>query len=132
MGYREIEHTADWTLEVWAGNLAELFSEAARGMYALSGVRLAEGGRSERLVSLRGDDLESLLVTFLTELLFIGEQEKTAFDRFDLDVDGGALEGTLGGAPIAGQSKEIKAVTFYNLHIDHDPHGYRTRVTFDV
>ena len=42
-GYRELEHTADWELEAWADDLPGLLEQAARGMYALSGVRL-DGG----------------------------------------------------------------------------------------
>ena len=32
MGFEEIRHTADWALRVWASNLSELLTEAARGM----------------------------------------------------------------------------------------------------
>ena len=39
-GYREIEHTADWELKVWAPDLRGLLEQAARGMYALSGIIL--------------------------------------------------------------------------------------------
>ena len=45
-GYREIPHTADWELLVWAPDMATLMVKAAKGMYALSGTRLAEGPRS--------------------------------------------------------------------------------------
>jgi hypothetical protein len=45
-GFREIEHTADWELEVWAPDLPALLEQAGRGMYALAGVRLALEGRA--------------------------------------------------------------------------------------
>jgi RNA-splicing ligase RtcB len=37
--YRELEHTADWALQVWSPTLEGLFTEAAKGMYTLSGAR---------------------------------------------------------------------------------------------
>ena len=40
-GFREHAHTADWELEVWAPDLPTLLEQAARGMYAISGVQLA-------------------------------------------------------------------------------------------
>ncbi len=61
-GYKEIEHTADWELEVWAPDLLGLLEQAARGMYALSGTCLAPGTRLRRSLSLPANDPESLLV----------------------------------------------------------------------
>ena len=37
-GHREVEHTADLELEVWAPDMPALIEEAARGMYGLMGV----------------------------------------------------------------------------------------------
>jgi len=64
-GHRELEHTADWALEVWASDLAALLAESARGMYGLMGVVLADGRRQRRQLELAAADRESLLVDFL-------------------------------------------------------------------
>ncbi len=47
-GFREIEHTADWELHIWAPNLVALFEEAAGGMYKLSGTLLESRARVAR------------------------------------------------------------------------------------
>ena len=44
-GFQEIEHTADWALQVWAPDLPILFTLAAEGMNSLAEVKLAEGER---------------------------------------------------------------------------------------
>jgi len=131
-GYREVAHTADWELEVWAADLPGLLQQAALGMYALAGVRLQPGPRRTCSLTLQGLDDEDLLVKFLSELLYLGNQQGLAFDTFNLYMDSGSLNARLGGAPIASQDKEIKAVTYHQLAIRRGPHGLAANVVFDV
>ena len=131
-GFREIDHTADWELEVWAPDLHELFKQAAQGMYYLSGTRLQEGLHQPVSFEVQASDPESLLVAFLSELLYYGEQEGLGFDRYDLIIEGERLVAKLGGAPIAEQDKEIKAVTYHNLSIEQSERGLEARLVFDV
>lgn len=131
-GSRELEHTADWELEVWAPDLPTLLAEAARGMYRLMGVALAAKPRSRRRLELEAGDPEALLVEFLGELLYLGEAEGIAFDTFDLSLAAGRLTAELEGAPIRACTKEIKAVTFHRLEVRDGPRGLETCVVFDV
>jgi SHS2 domain-containing protein len=131
-GHRELEHTADWALEVWAPDLAGLLAEAARGMYRLMGVVLADGPRQERRIALAGADRESLLVDFLAELLYLVESEGLAFDTLDLEAAEGRLAARLEGAPVVSRSKEIKAVTYHRLEVRDTARGMETRIVFDV
>ena len=131
-GSREIEHTADWELEVWGPDAVALFTAAATGMNRLMGIALAEDSRRNRRIELEAADREGLLVDFLAELLYLGEVEGRGFDVFDLAVSGNRLTGTIDGAPIASQTKEIKAVTYHRLRIHETDRGLRTRVVFDV
>lgn len=131
-GHRELEHTADWALEVWAPSLAGLLDEAARGMYALMGVVLAGGPRERRRIELEAADRETLLVDFLAELLYLAESEGLAFDDLELEVADGRLAASLEGAPIAAHTKEIKAVTYHRLEVRHSDQGLETLIVFDV
>jgi SHS2 domain-containing protein len=131
-GYHEIEHTADWELEAWAPDLPGLLEQAARGMYALSGVCLSTEPRLQRAFVKDYLDPEHLVVAFLSELLYYGENAGLAFDRFELALNDGRLYATLYGAPILDLDKEIKAVTYHNLRVIETPQGYRVRIVFDV
>lgn len=131
-GFRELSHTADVEIEVWAPDLPGLLVQAARGMYALAGIRLEAENRLERAVELRARDGESLLVSFLTELLYLCEVEGLAFDDIRPQVDGYALQARLGGAPVASQRREIKAVTYHDLAVRASERGYEARIVFDV
>jgi SHS2 domain-containing protein len=132
MPYKEIDHTADWALNVWADSLVELLCEAARGMNLLSGTKLLLAPRQTRPLTIDGMDAESLLVNFLSELLFYGENERLAFDTFDLKMDDFSLRGQVLGATIASQEKEIKAVTYHHLMVTQTERGWETTIVFDV
>ncbi|NMC79387.1 MAG: archease [Chloroflexi bacterium] len=131
-GFAEVEHTADWAIRVWAEDLPQLLSEAARGMYALAQVQISAGPRIPYRLELPVEDEEGLLVAFLSELLYISEQRGLAFDQFDLVLQEKELCARLVGAPIRRQSREIKAVTFHNLRVVHTGNGLEATVVFDV
>lgn len=131
-GYREIEHTADWELHVWAPDLTTLLDTAARGMYALSHTKLAADLQAQRAFELPFIDCESLLVDFLSELLFFGENEGIAFDDYQLNLDGSTLKVQASGAFILEQAKEIKAVTYHRLQVRETERGLEVNIVFDV
>lgn len=131
-GYRELAHTADWELEVWAPDFPALLEQAGRGMNALSGLRLLESPRQQRWLVLSAQDEESLLVAFLEELLYLAEIEGLGFDTYTLSVVSLHLDARLEGAPMLSRDKEIKAVTYHRLRITRDNNFYRVRIVFDV
>ena len=131
-GYREIEHTADWALEVWAPDLTDLFVQSAIGMNALAEYQLASDPRVEREVAISEEDNESLMVSFLSELLFMTESENLAFDEISIDIENSKLTAVLQGAPLINRKKEIKAVTFHNLEIKFVDNCWRVQIVFDV
>lgn len=136
MPFEEIAHTADWCLRVWAADLPTLFAEAARGMSALMQARPAAGPATRRTLSLSAPDAESLLVAFLSELVYAAEQEHLLFTRFRLETvegsEGWELKAEMDGAPLASAVRIIKAVTYHNLHIRQTARGYEVEIVFDV
>ena len=132
MGFEEIPHTADWSARIWAEDLPSLFVEAARAMNSLSGTVIGEGKRVKRAYEVEGPDPESLLVAFLSELLYFEEQENLLFDKFDLRVAGQWLKVEMEGAELDSSEKAIKAVTYHNLKIEKTPTGFETTIVFDV
>jgi SHS2 domain-containing protein len=131
-GHREVEHTADWGLDIWAPDLPELLEEAARGMFELMGAVVSEEDRYHQQLEITADDGEQLLVSFLEELLFLAESKNFAADGFMLELVGEGLLANLEGGAIVSREKEIKAVTFHNLEILETGRGVETRIIFDV
>ena len=131
-GFRELDHTADWALRVWAPDLPALFRQAATGMFQLSGVELKPQPRVQREFSLQAQDSEGLLVSFLSELLYYGEREGLGFDDFDIQISDHSLVARVSGASFAERKKEIKAVTYNDLAITPIPEGFEAVIVFDV
>jgi len=132
MPFEELPHTADWALRVWAADLPSLFTEAALGMNALSGAQPAPGPCINRVFSDDAPDLESLLVLFLSELVYAAEQEHLVFIEFDIKLNGFELSVNMTGAPLLTLSKSIKAVTYHNLQIRQTAFGFEVDIVFDV
>ena len=132
MGFEEISHTADWSARIWAEDLPSLFIEAARAMNSLSGTLTGNGSRVKRTFEIEAPDAESLLVAFLSELLYYQEQENLAFDRFDLRLANQWLKVEMEGTELSSSDKAIKAVTYHNLKIAKTNEGFETTIVFDV
>ena len=131
-GFEEKEHTADCKLQVWGQDFPQLLTMAAVGMYALMGLQLEKEPRLERSFRIAFSDPEELLVSFLNELLYYIELEELGFDRFELKINGRELTARVFGSYIASLSKEIKAVTYHNLKIEHSSRGLEAVIVFDV
>jgi SHS2 domain-containing protein len=131
-GFKELPHTADWAVRVWAGSLPALFAEAAHAMNSLSGVLPAIGLKVKRTFVADAPDHECLLVAFLSELVYLAEQEKLVFTAFKISLDGSELKVSMSGAPILSMTKAIKAVTYHNLHICQTETGYQVDIVMDV
>ena len=132
MGYEEIPHTADWSIRVWAQDLEGLLAEFARGMNWLAGARLAEGPRVKKSFETEEPDGESLLVAFLSELVYYAEQENMGFDDFVIEIKNDTLKVEMTGAPLISLSKAIKAVTWHKLEIRKSARGVEVEIVFDV
>lgn len=131
-GFEELPHTADRALRVWAPDLAALFAEAARGMYTLMGVQLSTGPETVRVYEAQASDPESMLVAFLSELLYAIESEQLAFDRFEMNIENNHLHVDMSGASFQSITAFIKAVTFHNLIIQRTKDNYQVEIVFDV
>jgi len=132
-GFEELEHTADIAIRVWGETLADLFSNAAYGMAC----QLADVDHVEISVeveiALEADDVELLLVDWLSELLYLGERHDAVFVRFDMqEVTESALRAVALGGSIEERAAHIKAVTFSELELKQTQTGYETHIVFDV
>jgi SHS2 domain-containing protein len=131
-GYRELDHTADWALRVWAPDLEGLFVQAAAGMFSLMGVTLHPEAGPERKMTVDGADAETMLVNFLGDLLLVNEQEQTALAPTALSIEPDRLTASCSTARVLDQEKEIKAVTFHELEIRQRDGLLETVIVFDV
>ncbi|MCK6627628.1 MAG: archease [Anaerolineae bacterium] len=132
--FEEIEHTADWALRVRGQDLAELLINAARGMSSLLVQELAEIPLEvEKHFELEAADAESLLVNWLSELVYWVEAEGVVFGEYELHhVTPTHLQAVVRGGHVPALQKHIKAVTYHKLEIVETDDGLEATVVFDV
>ena len=87
----------------------------------------------ERKVKIKSSDLESLLVDFLSEALYLSDINNEAyfeakFDKFTKT----ELSGAIKGVKIKGFREEIKAVTYHGLKIEKVDGHWEAIVLFDI
>ena len=138
--YSWFDHTADVGLEVIAPSLEALFETAARALFDLLAGPPARGAglvEVEREIRVTGADTEELMVRWLSELLYLHDTEGLVFDRFDIseirnDLLAGRAAGERHDPGRRRLRREIKAVTYHQLLVRREGHGWKARVVFDV
>ncbi len=144
MTYRLLEHTADVGIEATGADAGATLCEAARGLtHVLTGGGLHDhgrDGRSERAFFVEAPDRESLLVAFLSELLWLLESDGVLWAgggvRLSDTTDG--LRAEAGGNFVRfdprrhGGGVEVKAVTYHDVRFGPDGEGWVARVILDL
>jgi SHS2 domain-containing protein len=146
-----VDHTADLSIEIEAPSLESLFDLAARGMRALiecddEDAALAALPRTParrtshsndsvatRRIEQRADDLPSLLLFWLRELLHLHQVDGVGYENAAFEqLDERTLRANVHGAAGARVVRELKGVTYHDLAAFRRNHGWFGRVIFDV
>lgn len=134
MRYEEIEHTADVGIRAYGRTLNELFANAAEGMFSLIADLGTVKAVGEVEIRLTAEDTPTLLLRWLSELLYVHETRHLLFSTFDANVEDISLRGRARGEPIDKRRHElrlaIKAVTRHRLSVDTTK-GF-AEVIFDI
>lgn len=135
-GFEIIEHTADYGLKVRAKTVEGIFEQTAKGMYSLiTNPDKVETKRSIE-IELKGDDIESLLVDFINELLFYTETEGFLLKDLNVSLNGNNLKALCRGENFDSERHEIveavKAATYHMLKIERKNEGLEATIIFDV
>lgn len=131
MAYEELRHTADVALRCTSPTLSGLFAAAAEGLASLIGP--PEGELPSFPVSLVAPDPETLLVDWLTELIYHSELSGGTFRRFEVQVSPILeLEAQVWPAPLCERRWVVKAATYHGLSVTAGPEGYSAEIVFDT
>ena len=136
--YEILDHTADILLKSYGSSLAEAFEHAAVGMFDQIYPTTDVKSIGEFQVDLQNDDIEQLLVDWLSELLYIHETQKIIFAKFKVNLDekNNKLVSQAYGENIDPEkhviANEIKAVTYHMLEIGCQDQNYFVKVLFDI
>lgn len=137
MKFEILPHTADVRLKVFGKTKEELFKNAALGMTQI----LATSPKSEPKIKslkfkikVKSPDINSLLVDFLSEVLYQSQINRAFFPTVKfLKFGDGELGAEIRGFKIERFNEDIKAVTYHELDIKKSPiGGFETIVIFDI
>jgi SHS2 domain-containing protein len=134
--YRFIDHTADVGILINAPTVEFLFEMAALALTELITSVDTLTPRIERRFKLREDEIETLLVSWLQELLYLLDTEGLVFGRYKVNLQGSRLEATAWGESfdpeVHPMKTEIKAVTYHQLEVVERDEGWHARVIVDL
>jgi len=131
-GYEEVDHIADLALHVWGSDFEALLREAACGMYALMNIEPNLKVQISAAFYVPQGSAEMMLVDFLSELLYLTEENRELFTQFNISIEEENLLIRASGHPISSIKRVIKAVTYHNLNLIHTDNGVEATITFDV
>ena len=134
MRYEELDHTADAGIRAYGATLEDLFENAAAGLFSLITDLEKVRAVGEVKVRVQADDLGSLMVNWLSELLFLHETQHLLLCEFDVTLNGLRLQGRARGERIDKRRHTlnlvVKAVTYHGLKVD--PTKGVAEVIFDI
>jgi len=128
-----LEHKADLKIRVFGKDKKELFLNTMIGMF--KGARYeSEGKEIKREIKISSLDLPSLLVDFLSEVLYLCEVNKEVYHKVLFkNLTEKELEGTLIGKPLKRMGVHIKAVTYHDLDVHQKKDKtWEATILFDI
>ncbi|UCG68544.1 MAG: archease [Thermoplasmata archaeon] len=137
--YEVFEHSADVGIKAFGSDMNQAFENAALGMFDIITDVTKVEPIGEYDITLNSQDMEQMLVDWLSELLFIHTIKQVMFSRFSVDIQGeegkwhlkGKVEGENFDEKKHPYHTEIKAVTHHILKIEKS-NGYKIQVLFDI
>ncbi|WP_246495941.1 archease [Methanocalculus chunghsingensis] len=135
MSIEELPHTADVRRRIRAESREELFSLAAKAMFAVLYPGKCDVW-SEKTMTIDADDPEDLLWEFLSDLLYISEVESFVVCETVIRFTGSGLIATLRGEPFQREKheggREIKGVSLSGLSIQTTGDMMSCDIIFDI
>lgn len=131
------ETTADVGVEAKGSDLSQVFEMAGLGLSHLTvGLETFPESKTIRL-RLVSEDLESLLVNWLNELIYIRDTIGFVGKRFSVKIPKeGELQAEICGGELDPKTQEmkleVKAATRHRLEIGGSEDAYTARIIFDI
>lgn len=133
-GFRQIDHTADLALQLWAPSEAELLQVGARAIVSTLTGGADVRADASRPVSVDALDAEDRLVQWLNEIIYAAVTDGFVTASADIELGATSLTATLHGEADAAAKveTELKSVTYHDLKLEHTDAGWRAQIVIDV
>lgn len=131
--FEVLEHRADLKIRVFGKTKEELFENAMIGMF--EGARYESGGgKIKREIKVSSLDLSTLLVDFLSGVLYLSEVHQEVYSDVEFKkFSDKEIKGTLIGKKLKRMGVIIKGATYHALEIHQREDGtWEATVLFDI
>jgi SHS2 domain-containing protein len=130
--YEFLEHPADLKIRSFGKDLPELFINSALGMMDFLYGKVEKNYIQTEHVAVTADNLESLLIDWLAELLYLSDTNKRVYlDYKILEFSKTKIVADIGSQNAVAKD-DIKAVTYHELSIIQQPKGWEATVVYDI
>jgi len=135
--FEVLAHTADKGIRAFGSDLNELFENAAYGLFSLMAELEKYPPTECHEFEVDAPDLESLLRSWLADLLYKFEVDRILFVDFEVQaVDNNHLKGEACGLPFSDEiewlGSSVKAVTHHDLYVHRTDERFEAQIIFDV
>ena len=135
--FRILGHTADIGFEAFGKTREEVFVNSARALQSLMVDLDAIAPRDEIEIRVEGADPASLLVNWLSDILYRIDADGRLFHDFEIRSLGDrSLAAIARGEPFDHArhpvNLQVKAITYHQLALDQTPQGWRAQVYVDI
>lgn len=131
--YEILEHKADLKLRVFGESKEELFVNALLAMTDNLKPEIRNQKSEIRNIKINSPNLETLLVDFLSEILYLIQINKEIYNNIKfLKFSDTEIEAELTGQKIERFGEDIKAVTYHNLEIHQEKGKWQATILFDI
>ena len=137
MTFTILEHPSDVGIEATGDSLKDAFEQAAHALMAVI-LEITPGpAGEERVIALRCDDREQLLVRWLSEILYLYDAQGFVASEITVgDLSSRHLTARIRGERFSPDRHlprlDVKAVTYHQLLVEGTPAGARVRVFLDI
>jgi SHS2 domain-containing protein len=130
--------TADVAFVAYGKDLSELFANAALAMFEVMINTEQIKPKVKKELRVKGNDLQSLMFSWLNNLLVFVDADNLAFSEFDVKVDEKklVLNAVCKGEEMNQQKHEtrtqVKAATYHKLQVKKEKDGWKAQVILDI
>lgn len=131
--FKILPHTADLKIKASGKTKEELFSNMLNGMSQSQKPEIKSKEKIKREIKIKSLDLPSLLVDFLSEVLYLAQVNKEVYFKVRFKkISNNEIEGELIGQKVERFGEDIKAVTYHGLDVRQKKDVWEATLLFDI
>lgn len=139
-----LEHAADMKIRAFGKSLEEVFVNSACGMMeyiyphtknigaGVYGEKIPKYSHRKEIIEVTADDLESLLVNWLSEILYLSDANNRVYFDFEILDFGEFFIKAKAKSCAASAQEDIKAATYNEIKVEKRDGEWVAEVVYDI